>query len=105
MQQILSGHNILNFIIGLLVGFYPFVTWKLAAKRLLTRPRAALILGFIFLKLAIIGVALYLLSQSAFFALIPFSIGMLLVSFGIIIALLITTKEDKQQPTGANGIN
>lgn len=91
MKEFITTINVLNFTIGIIVGLYPFVSWKIAGKYLFINPKAALIFGFIALKLIIIGLIFYFLVKASFFAVAPFTAGMLIVPFIIVIIVLIKT--------------
>ncbi len=89
MKELIATGNILNFTIGIIIGLYPFVSWKIAGKHIFINPKTALILGFIILKLVIIGFIFYLLVNASFFSIIPFTAGMVIVPFVIMAMALI----------------
>ena len=91
MKELITAGNVLNFTIGIIIGLYPFISWKIAGKYLFIRPSAALIFGFIALKLIIIGLIFYFLVKAPFFSIIPFTAGMMIVPFVIVIMALIKT--------------
>jgi len=93
VKPIFNSTNVINLIAGLLVGFYPFITWKLIIKYLFRSGKPVIIAGFILLKLVIIGLILYLLNKATFFRLIPFTVGLITAPMAIIFGVLATGKK------------
>ncbi|MFH1228177.1 MAG: hypothetical protein V1701_09785 [Planctomycetota bacterium] len=79
---------------GLLIGFYPFITWKLIIRYIFKSGKPVIIAGFILLKLVIIGLILYLLHKVTFFRLIPFTVGLIVAPMTIITGVMLTGKKN-----------
>lgn len=85
-----------NSFLGMLVGIYPFLTWHIAGRLLFSNAKSGYFkpatIGFILIKLLLIGVILYLIVSANFFTIIPFVIGLLIAPPLMLIGTLITAR-------------
>ncbi|MBI4712819.1 MAG: hypothetical protein HY762_05920 [Planctomycetes bacterium] len=83
-----------NSFLGMAVGIYPFMTWHIAGRLLFTNAKSGYfkpaIIGFILIKLLVIGLILYLIVSANFFTIIPFIIGLLIAPPVMLINTLVT---------------
>lgn len=83
----------ISFGLGVLIGIFPFITWHVLIGLLIpgkdiTRIRKVLLFGVSVIKIAFIGVVLYLIVQLRFFRPIPFVAGMV-ITLPIILIMVV----------------
>lgn len=79
-----SWANAFSLGCGLIIGLSPFISWHLISRLFIAKPQASrflktALMGLGLLKLALVGVILYLLFSLECMTAVPFIIGMVLI--------------------------